>query len=113
MTKAVVFMTDGIADMGWEKTAYGFLNEGRLGTTNEGVAEAEINNRLSTICEAMKAEGIQVFSVMFAVTNPSIETTYRDCASQPDYFFNSPTGDELDAAFREIGRRLASLRLTH
>ncbi|MGI9491839.1 MAG: TadE/TadG family type IV pilus assembly protein, partial [Geminicoccaceae bacterium] len=112
MTKAIVFMTDGIADMGWEKTAYGFLSEGRLGTTNEAVAEAEINNRLSAICEAVKNEGILVFSVMFAVTNPSIETTYQNCASEPNYFFNSPTGDELEAAFRQIGRKLASLRIT-
>ncbi|MGI9494187.1 MAG: pilus assembly protein TadG-related protein [Geminicoccaceae bacterium] len=112
ITKAIVFMTDGIADIGWEKTAYGFLSEGRLGTTNEAVAEAEINNRLSAICEAAKNEGVLVFSVMFAVTAPSIESTYRDCASEPNYFFNSPTGDELEAAFRQIGRRLASLRIT-
>lgn len=111
MAKAVVFMTDGIADMGWEKTAYGFLSDGRLGTTIESVAEAEINSRLSTICEAMKTEGIQVFSVMFAVTDPTVEATYRDCASAPDHFFNSPTGEELETAFRQIGRRLASLRL--
>lgn len=111
MTKAVVFMTDGIADMGWEKTAYGFVSDGRLGTTNESAAESEINTRLTAICEAIKAEGILVFSVMFAVTNPTIENIYRDCATDPGSFFNSPTGDELDAAFRQIGRRLASLRL--
>lgn len=111
LTKAVVFMTDGIADIGWELMAYGFLNQGNLGTTNESVAEAEVNNRLGTICQSMKDEGIQIFSVMFAVTDPSIETTYRDCASKPEYFFNSPTGDELETAFEQIGRRLASLRL--
>ena len=113
LVKAIVFMTDGIADIGWELMAYGFLGEGNLGTTNEALAEAEINTRLSAICEAIKAEGIQIFSVMFAVTDPTIETTYRDCASKPDYFFNSPTGDELNVAFRQIGRKLASLRLAH
>ncbi len=111
LIKAVVFMTDGIADIGWELMAHGFLSDGNLGTTNEAAAEAEINTRLSTICDAMKAEGIQIFSVMFAVTDPAIEATYRDCASAPDYFFNSPTGDELEVAFRQIGRHLASLRL--
>lgn len=111
LVKAVVFMTDGIADIGWELMAYGFLSEGNLGTTNEALAEAEINTRLGTICEAIKAEGVQIFSVMFAVSDPTIETTYRDCASQPDYFFNSPTGDQLEIAFRQIGRKLASLRL--
>lgn len=113
LIKAVVFMTDGIADIGWELMAYGFLSDGNLGTTNEGVAEAEINTRLSAICEAMKTEGIQIFSVMFAVTNTAIESTYRNCASSPEHFFNSPTGEELESAFDQIGRRLASLRLAH
>ncbi|MEM9442311.1 MAG: TadE/TadG family type IV pilus assembly protein [Pseudomonadota bacterium] len=111
LIKAVVFMTDGIADIGWELMAYGFLDEGNLGTTNEASAEAEVNSRLSTICEAIKAEGVEIFSVMFAVTDPSIESTYRDCASQPEHFFNSPTGEELEAAFEAIGRKLASLRI--
>ena len=111
LVKAVVFMTDGIADIGWELMAYGFLDEGQLGTTDEITAESEINSRLSTICDSMKDEGIQIFSVMFAVTDPTIETTYRNCASKPEYFFNSPTGEELDTAFEEIGRRLASLRI--
>ncbi|MGI9508953.1 MAG: hypothetical protein ACR2QJ_06355, partial [Geminicoccaceae bacterium] len=113
LVKAVVFMTDGIADIGWELMAHGFLSDGNLGTTNESLAEAEVNTRLSTICEAMKGEGIKIFSVMFAVTDPTIETTYRNCASEPEDFFNSPTGDELNIAFRKIGRKLASLRLAH
>jgi Flp pilus assembly protein TadG len=112
LIKAVVFMTDGIADIGWELMAYGFLNEGKLGTTNEALAEDEVNSRLSTICESIKAEGVEIFSVMFAVTDPSIETTYRDCASKPEHFFNSPTGEELQAAFETIGRKLASLRIS-
>ncbi len=112
LIKAIVFMTDGIADIGWELMAYGFLDEGNLGTTNETLAEAEINTRLSTICEAIKAEGIKIFTVMFAVTNPTVEATYRDCASDPEFFFNSATGEELENAFSSIGRQLASLRLT-
>ncbi len=111
LIKAVVFMTDGIADIGWELMAYGFLSEGKLGTTNETVAESEINKRLSKICEDIKAKGIQIFSVMFAVSDPTIETTYRDCASDPASFFNSPTGEELEIAFEQIGRKLASLRI--
>ncbi|MEM7041893.1 MAG: pilus assembly protein TadG-related protein [Pseudomonadota bacterium] len=113
LVKAIVFMTDGIADIGWELMAYGFLDEGNLGTTNESLAEAEVNTRLAAICEAIKDEGIKIFSVMFAVSDPTIETTYRDCASDPAFFFNSATGDQLDAAFATIGRQLSSLRLTN
>ncbi len=111
LIKAIVFMTDGIADIGWELMAYGFLDEGNLGTTNETIAESEINTRLSAICENIKAEDIKIFTVMFAVTNPTVATTYQDCASEPEYFFNSATGDELKIAFDSIGRQLSSLRL--
>ena len=60
LIKAIVFMTDGIADIGWELMAYGFLDEGNLGTTNETLAEAEVNTRLSTICEAIKDDGVKI-----------------------------------------------------
>lgn len=112
VVKAVVFMTDGIPDIGWELMAYGFLKDGNLGTTNDEVAEAEITTRLGKVCQSMKDEGVLIFSVMFAVTDPTIEATFRNCASEPANFFNSPTGDQLNAAFEKIGRRLASLRIT-
>ncbi len=111
--KAIIFMTDGIAD--WSDdyyTAYGFLSDGTLGTTDEGLAEAEVNDRLLESCELAKAEGIEVYTVMFALNNPTIEEDYRTCATSDDHFFDAPDGDDLDAAFREIAGQLTSLRLT-
>lgn len=111
--KAIIFMTDGIAD--WSSnyyTAYGFLADRRLGSRNERRAEAEVNNRLLETCEFAKAEGIEVYTVMFALNNPSIERDYRACASSDDHFFDAPNGEQLDAAFREIAGQLTSLRLT-
>ncbi len=111
--KAIIFMTDGIAD--WSDdyyTAYGFLSDGSLGTTNETLAEAEVNDRLLESCELAKAEGIEVYTVMFALDNPTIEEDYRACATSDDHFFDAPDGDELDAAFRKIAGQLTSLRLT-
>jgi len=111
--KAIIFMTDGIADWsGNYYTAYGFLNDGELGTTNETLAEAEVNDRLLESCELAKAEGIEVYTVMFALDNPAIEDDYRACATSDDHFFDAPDGAELDAAFREIAGQLTSLRLT-
>lgn len=111
--KAIIFMTDGIAD--WSRgyyTAYGFLDERRLGTRNERRAEVEVNDRLLESCELAKAEGIEVYTVMFALNDPSVERDYRACATSDDHFFDAPDGDELDAAFREIAGQLTSLRLT-
>ncbi len=113
INKAIIFMTDGIAD--WSRdyyTAYGFLRDGRLGSKNERRAESEVNDRLLESCEAAKAEGIEVYTVMFALNNAAIERDYRACASSDDHFFDAPDGDELDAAFRDIAGQLTSLRLT-
>jgi len=111
--KAIIFMTDGVAVMPKNRyTAYGFLNEGRLGTTNKKNAEVEINDRLLQTCELAKAEGLEVYTVMFALDDPTVEADYRTCASSEEHFFDAPDGDQLDAAFRQIAGRLTSLRLT-
>lgn len=111
--KAIIFMTDGVAD--WAPgyyTSYGFLSDERLGTTNESLAEAEVNDRLLESCELAKTEGIEVYTVMFALDDATIEEDYRSCASSDEHFFDAPDGTALEAAFRDIAGRLTSLRLT-
>ncbi|MGI9421301.1 MAG: pilus assembly protein TadG-related protein [Geminicoccaceae bacterium] len=111
--KAIIFMTDGRAD--WAPgyyTSYGFLADERLGTSNETLAEAEVNDRLLESCELAKAEGIEVYTVMFDLDSPTIEADYRACASSDEHFFDAPNGDALDEAFRDIAGQLTSLRLT-
>jgi Flp pilus assembly protein TadG len=111
--KAIIFMTDGVAD--WFKgyyTAYGFLADGRLGTKKEKKAESEVNDRLLETCELAKAEGIEVYTVMFALDDAKIEEDYRACATDADHFFDAPDGATLEAAFRDIAGQLTSLRLT-
>lgn len=115
--KAIVFMTDGEADMPRSNdplyyTAYGFLQDERLGSGNEARAEAEANDRLLESCELAKEQGIQVYTVMFDLSDPVIERDYRACASSDQHFFDAPNGDALDAAFRDIAGQLSSLRLT-
>jgi len=113
ISKAIIFMTDGRAD--WAPgyyTSYGFLADNRLDTTNETAAENEVNDRLLESCELAKAEGIQVYTVMFDLNDATIEQDYRSCASSPEHFFDAPNGEALETAFQEIAGQLASLRLT-
>lgn len=111
--KAIIFMTDGIAVVPQGRyTAYGFLREGRLGSQNRRRAAGEINDRLLETCELAKAEEIEVYTVMFALDDASVERDYRACATSDDHFFDAPDGDELEAAFNEIAGQLTSLRLT-
>lgn len=116
--KAIVLLTDGSNE--WfdynkpptgDYTAYGRLSEGRLGTTNNGTATTRINSRMTELCTAIKAQGIRVYTITLAVTSETTRSLYRSCASQPGYYFNSPTAAELRTIFQQIGTQLSSLRL--
>ncbi|MDH3658940.1 MAG: pilus assembly protein TadG-related protein [Alphaproteobacteria bacterium] len=113
INKAIIFMTDGKADWapGYD-TAYGFLKEKRLGFHNEVPAEREVNDRLLESCELAKTDGVEVYTVMFALDDSKIEADYRSCATSDAHFFDAPDGATLEAAFRDIAGRLTSLRLT-
>lgn len=113
MNKAVVILTDGMNTMdNSSRTAYWYLSNGRLGSTNQSNAVTALNNKLSSVCTSMKSHGIIVYTVAFDNPGSSIETLLRNCASDPTYYFDSPTGSDLQQAFRLIGDSLSNLRLS-
>ncbi|HWT10568.1 MAG TPA: pilus assembly protein TadG-related protein [Roseomonas sp.] len=103
------YRSDGDADM----TAYGRLRENRLGlaSVTHANALAEINARMSRMCTSIKANGVILYTITFNVSNSTTRDLYRNCATQPEYYFNSPDAAALRAAFREIAGQLANLRL--
>lgn len=113
MNKAAIIMTDGDNTMSNSvHTAYWYLSNGKLGTTNQTTAEAQLDTRLSQICTSMKTNNIIIYTIAFGTLSSSSQTMLRNCASQPDYFFNSPTSTELQAAFNTIGDSLSNLRIS-
>ena len=92
-------------------TAYGRLSEGRLGTTVNATARGIINNRMTSLCTALKAKGITLYTIVLQVNDTATQNLYRNCASEPEYYFLSPTANELSAIFRQIATQLSNLRL--
>lgn len=80
-------------------------SDGVLGTTNRSVGTVIINNRMSQLCRSMKAQGIIILS------NTTTQNLFRTCATSPAHYFNSPTNEELEETFVEIGNELTNLRL--
>ncbi|MFO1242468.1 MAG: vWA domain-containing protein [Rickettsiales bacterium] len=114
MNKAVVILTDGMNTMdNTSRTAYWYLSNGRLGSTNQSNAVTALNNKLSSVCTSMKSHGIIIYTVAFDNPGSSIETLLQNCASDPSYYFDSPTGSDLQQAFRVIGDSLSNLRISH
>lgn len=128
MDKVAIILTDGVNQWyDWpgglpgapeagtmpdaDYTAYGRLSEGRLGTTSAGAVTTQINNRMLNVCNAMKNEGIIVYTITFKLNNSTTQQLFRDCATNPDHYFNSPSNDDLKETFETIGQELTNLRL--
>ncbi len=109
VSKVAILMTDGEFN-----TAFaGVRSSPRGGQPVRSAANAE------AICTAMKRDGIQIFTIGFALPAgeaSAARTVLRNCAS-PDFsslrhFHDVSTGAELDAAFREIAGNIERLALT-
>ncbi|PIR33563.1 MAG: hypothetical protein COV36_02420 [Alphaproteobacteria bacterium CG11_big_fil_rev_8_21_14_0_20_44_7] len=122
MEKVVIILTDGQNQFydhngggpsGSDYTAYGRLQEEIIGAgiNTQGEGTAEINAQFSQTCEDMKDEGIIIYTITFQ-TSGSIRDVYRDCATSNAHYFDSPSNDELDEVFEEIGDSLSNLRLS-
>ena len=96
---------------GADYTAYGRLNEARLGTTNNGTAAGVINDRMLELCESMKAQDIILYTITFQLSNSTTQQLFRDCATDDDHYFNSPSNSDLQQTFVTIADELSKLRI--
>ena len=116
-TKAIVLLTDGINEIGGspigsgsDYSGYGYVNDGTLGSKNYYTIQNTLNTRLTDLCTRVKSQGIIIFTITLEQNDPTIQSLLRNCASNPSYYFNSPSAKELDAIFKTIGNTLQSLR---
>jgi Flp pilus assembly protein TadG len=98
---------DGDADF----TAYG-----RLKTNTRGVASGTITTTLNTwmsqMCTTIKQNEIIIYTILFNNNTAATQTLFRNCASSASNYFLSPTGTDLQNAFKQIGKELSTLRLS-
>lgn len=73
------------------------------------IAPATKNARLEQICDALKAEDVEIFAVGFEATATGT-ATMQNCASSPGHYYGA-NGLELQAAFAAIARQISQLKL--
>jgi len=118
--KAIVLLTDGSNVLGTlnndlnrsRYTAYGYIGQGRLGTTNKSAAEARLDPKTAEICENIKDEGIRLYTITFKVSNLDTQELMEECATSPALYFDSPSNEQLQTIFQAIARDLSNLRLS-
>ncbi|MFN3869572.1 MAG: vWA domain-containing protein [Hyphomicrobiaceae bacterium] len=67
----------------------------------------------ATLCTNMKAKGIEVYTVGFALGgNTTALNMLRNCASNPDMFYQADDGEQLKQSFRNIALKISDLFLS-
>lgn len=128
--KIVIFMTDGNFDsrddgrgsprvLDTAYTAYKTY-EDRLAvnSTNRTTKIDHLARRFAKTCEAMKADGIEIYTIAFALNNntegDATREMFRTCSTDRNtHFFSAANGAELNDAFVTIASELIDLRLTN
>jgi hypothetical protein len=97
---------------GADYTAYGRLNEGRLGTTNQSVANDILDTRMLDMCQTMKDEGIIIYTMTFGPSpDAGTKTLFENCATKPAMYMHAATGATLQQNFVTIADELSKLRI--
>ena len=113
MAKAIVLLTDGentISDSA--QGAYWYLSNGWTGSTNGTTAVSNMDNKVLQICNAMKAQGIYIYTIGLGTSGGINTAELQSCATAVNYAFLSPTTTQLDGIFSSIGDSLSNLRVS-
>jgi len=112
--KALVLLSDGKNTFPETYTSYGYRAGGRL-ASSEWSGIRKLNDKVSTICEAVKAKGIRLYMILLEENDPATKQIFQDCASRSGgeaLYYEVPDAAALDAAFENIGKDLTTLRIT-
>ncbi len=119
ITKAMVLLTDGENTFDTEDnhngstyTAYGFLDQARLGSSNYWTAINKQNDLLAKACNNVKAAGIITYSFAYNVPSATQRNLIKNCASDPEKYFDPPSNAALVENFQQIADELRKLHLS-
>src|SRR4051812_32211140 len=106
VAKYAILMTDGEFN-----TAFAGVPKGGNTGSQAGLSGAYAEH----LCDEIKKDGIEIFTVGFMLKEASAKAVLGDCAS-PDtkvkHYYDTSSGAELNAAFLDIARKIESLALT-
>ena len=119
ITKAMVLLTDGENTFDDQSnhnkstyTAYGFLGEARLGSSNYWTAVSAQDALLAQACNNVKAADIVTYSFAYNVSSATQRNLIKNCATSPEKYFDPPTNAALVSSFQQIADELRKLHLS-
>jgi Flp pilus assembly protein TadG len=122
LRKVVVLMTDGENTNNIptstnlntsDYSGVGYIWQKLLGITGGNAAQrvTAMDDRLTLLCNNMKAKGIYIYTVRVEVA-AGTSNVLKNCASSPDMFYDVQDVSQLNAAFQAIAGSINSLRIS-
>jgi hypothetical protein len=114
--KALVLLSDGANTFPATYTSYGYRADGRL-ASSESSGVRRLNEKVTTICEKVKAKGIRLYMILFQENDRETQRIFENCASVNErtsdpYYYYAPDGEALKRAFEDIGEDMTTLRIS-
>jgi Flp pilus assembly protein TadG len=107
--KIAILMTDGEYNLQYDAKG---IATGSLGSG--AAANGTSPDQAKALCTAMKAKGITVYTVGFALGgNATAIATLSNCASSSSTTYTADNGTELKQAFRDIAKKITPIYLSH
>ena len=106
--KVLILMTDGsstLAPTSVNASGHGAMTSGPY--KNQPYA----NTLTAELCKNIKADKIDVYTVLYDVEDAAVEKVLRDCASGLSKSFVAKSSSELVAAFESIAKQLGKLKI--
>jgi hypothetical protein len=95
-----------------DSSSYGYLAANRLGATTRAGAIAAVNEKVKTLCQKIKDKKIRLYTITFELNSATSQAMFRDCATKPELYYNSPSTSELKGIFQSIAHDLGTLRFS-
>jgi hypothetical protein len=119
ITKAMVLLTDGENTFNTETnhnrstyTGYSFLHQTRVGSARYWIAIDRQNHLLTRACDNVKDAGIVSYAFAYNVASATARDLIKNCASDPEKYFNPTSNQALIDNFKQIADELRKLHLS-
>ncbi|TPI11451.1 VWA domain-containing protein [Mesorhizobium sp. B4-1-3] len=108
VAKYVILMTDGEFNLS-------YFDANGPDQVYNAAGKVQTRTAATTLCAAMRDQGIEIFTIGFALTETNAKSTLQSCAS-PDtgiskHFYQAADGTELNQAFQDIVRNIGKLTI--
>ena len=111
LRKIAVLMTDGDYNINYCKGTEA-QNSDQSPDIKCNSENGKSQPQASSLCSALKTAKIEVFAVGFQVS-AAAKTFLTGCATDASHYYDATTDVALQAAFRDIALKIATLRLTN